>query len=232
MEELHRTLLEVGFAAGADLGLVLAGGYALTEHGLLEHASRDIDFATATTLPLPVVASRLATAYHDAGYAARIVETTARMARLLVSTGSAECEVDILKEAIGPPAQLRVGPVLAIDDAVGLKLRALHERAAHRDYVDVHAASSRYAWSELEALGARHTSGFSLVELAERLAGIGELVGDGFDRYGLDEAAVSELLRWAIAWEADIRARLAAGETGPAARADDGEWDAYLDPPG
>src|SRR5690349_21154376 len=116
MDELHRHLLDVGFAAGDDLGLVLAGGYALTAYEILKRPSRDIDFATATALPLPTVASRLADAYRSRGYAATIVEATPRMARLIVATGTAECEVDILKEAIGPAAQLSIGPVLAFED--------------------------------------------------------------------------------------------------------------------
>ena len=53
MKDLHRALLRVGFAAGPELGLVLAGGYALAAHQIVDRPSRDIDFATATALPLP-----------------------------------------------------------------------------------------------------------------------------------------------------------------------------------
>jgi hypothetical protein len=41
MEELHRRLLRIGFQAGDDLGLVLAGGYALGAHDLLDRPSQD-----------------------------------------------------------------------------------------------------------------------------------------------------------------------------------------------
>jgi hypothetical protein len=229
VEELHRALLEVGFRAGDDLGLVLAGGYALTAHDLLRRSSHDIDFATATMLPMPVVVFRLAQAYRNAGYQVDIIESTQRMARLTVSTPEIECEVDILKEAIGPPARLRIGPVLAFEDAVGLKMRALHERAAHRDYIDIRAASARLSRPDLEAFGARHTPGFSLEELADRLGAIGERSRAGFTAYGLDDVAIGELQTWAVHWESDIRLRLAAGETGPVALPDD-DWEAYLDP--
>ncbi|MDI5936923.1 MULTISPECIES: hypothetical protein [unclassified Micromonospora] len=53
---------------------------------------------------------------------------------------------------------LSIGPVLAFEDAVGLKVRALHDRAAHRDFIDIHAANAQLSWTELEALGARHTA--------------------------------------------------------------------------
>ncbi|MFG1848932.1 hypothetical protein [Micromonospora carbonacea] len=60
MEELHRQLLRIGFAAGDDLGLVLACGYAMCAHELVSRPSQDIDFATASALPLSTVGSRLA----------------------------------------------------------------------------------------------------------------------------------------------------------------------------
>ncbi|MGN9774226.1 nucleotidyl transferase AbiEii/AbiGii toxin family protein [Micromonospora sp. H33] len=229
MDDLHRRLLHIGFTAGDDLDLVLAGGYALSAHELTNRPSRDVDFATATNLPLPTVAARLADAYMGAGFTARIVEATPRMARLIVSKEQMTCEVDLLKEAIGPPAQLSIGPVLAFEDAVGLKVRALHERAAHRDYIDIRAANDRLSWHELESLGARHTVGFSLEELADRLGGVRELDDETFLAYGLGEADIEALCGWALAWEADIRLRVANGETGPTGVADD-EWDTYLDP--
>ena len=58
MDTLHRRLLRVGFAAGDALGLVLAGGYAMCAHELVNRPSQDIDFATATALPLPTVVAR------------------------------------------------------------------------------------------------------------------------------------------------------------------------------
>lgn len=228
MNPLHRRLLEVGFQAGDDLGLVLAGGYAMCAHELVNRPSQDIDFATATTLALPTVADRLAQAYAKAGFSAQIIEATPRMARMLVSEGEVSCEVDLLKEALGPPSQLSIGPVLAFEDAVGLKMRALHDRAAHRDFIDIRAAGLQLSWGDLEALGARHTAGFSLEELADRLGGIQERDTRTFLAYGLTEADVEALGVWALAWETDIRTRLANGEIGPSGVPDD-EWDSYLD---
>ena len=83
MDELHRQLLQIGFDAGDDLGLVLAGGYVLAAYELIDRPSRDIDFATATAVPLPQVVVRLAAAYRDAGFCADVIEATPRMARML-----------------------------------------------------------------------------------------------------------------------------------------------------
>ncbi|NES26758.1 hypothetical protein GCE86_30125 [Micromonospora terminaliae] len=46
MDTLRRRLLKIGFSAGDDLGLVLAGGYAMCAHELVDRPSQDIDFAT------------------------------------------------------------------------------------------------------------------------------------------------------------------------------------------
>ncbi|MCI4064336.1 nucleotidyl transferase AbiEii/AbiGii toxin family protein [Micromonospora sp. R77] len=230
MDVLHQRLLRIGFDAGDDLGLVLAGGYALSAHNLVNRPSRDIDFATATALPLPAVTSRLVEAYIQAGFTAKVIEAGGRMARLLVTGEAVACEVDLLKEAIGPPATLSIGPVLALEDAIGLKVRALHDRAAHRDYIDIRAANQLMHWSELEHLGARHTAGFSLEELADRLGGMHELDTETFASYGLTDADTQDLAGWASRWEADIRTRLANGEVGPSGVTED-DWESYLDEP-
>ena len=229
MDDFHRRLAQIGFAAGDDLGLVLAGGYAIAQYDLTSRPSQDVDFATASVLPLPQIADRLAQSYRDAGCTATVIESTPRMARLEIRSNGQVCEIDLLKEAIGPPAMLSVGPVLAIDDAIGLKVRALHERTTHRDFIDVRAASAAgYTPGDLERLGRRHTPDFSLTELADRLSGAVDLNDRGFAVYGLDTAAIHELRAWAAAWETDLRSRPEA-RTSPEQRPGEPNWDAELD---
>jgi hypothetical protein len=229
MDDFHRKLAQIGFDAGDDLGLVLAGGYAIAQYDLTSRPSQDVDFATASALALPQIVDRLAQAYRDAGLAVALIEATPRMAWLEVRDHDRVCEIDVLKEAIGPPAMLSVGPVLAIDDAIGLKMRALHDRTTHRDFIDVHAAIiSGYTTGDLERLGRRHTPDFSLTELADRLSGAVYLNDRGFAAYGLDAATIRDLRAWAAAWESDLRSRPTA-ESGPVRRPDEPDWDAYLD---
>ncbi|MEU7906849.1 nucleotidyl transferase AbiEii/AbiGii toxin family protein [Actinoplanes sp. NPDC049118] len=51
MDGFHRALTEIVFHAGDDLGLVLAGGYAISAHNLTSRPSQDVDFATAAAVP-------------------------------------------------------------------------------------------------------------------------------------------------------------------------------------
>jgi hypothetical protein len=122
VEDLHRELARIAFAAGEDLGLMLAGGYAIRAHGLTERQSGDLDLATSAGLDLPTIVGRLSDALRRSGFEVQIIESKPRMARLQVTRGAAVCEVDLLKEAVGPPALLDLGPVLTLDDAVGLKV--------------------------------------------------------------------------------------------------------------
>ena len=229
METFHQQLARIAFDAGDELGLVLAGGYAVSAHHLTDRPSQDLDFATASPMDLPDVAARLSAAYQRAGYRIAQVESTSRMARLEVSDGRQSCEIDLLKEAIGPPVQLEIGPVLTLDDAVGLKMRALHDRAAHRDFIDVYAAATRggYTPADLERLAAVHTPHFAAADLADRLEAV-ELRDDRtFHGYGLDDAQIAELQRWALDWASDLRARTQGSD--PAQEGLVPDWDAYLD---
>src|SRR2546428_494775 len=90
---------------------------------------------------------------------------------------------------------------------------------------DALAPHRHRSWPELENRGARHTVGFSLGELADRLGAITERDDRGFASYGLEDQ-ISRIRRWAVEWESDIRERLAAGEEGPTG-APDSSWDRY-----
>lgn len=229
MEDFHRALTEIAFRAGEDLGLVLAGGYAISAHNLTSRPSQDVDFATAAAIPMPTIVDRLSATFRDAGLTVAVVEIAPRMARLTVSAETQSCEVDLLKEAIGPPARMQIGPVLALDDAVGMKVAALHDRATHRDFIDVHAAATLggYTLRDLERLGRVHHSTLALADLAGRLDSI-ELRGDRrFYEYGLTPDELAALIRWAHQWADDINSRLHEEPSpGPSNGPD---WDAYLD---
>jgi len=121
--------------------------------------------------------------------------------------------------------------VLTLDDAVGLKVRPLADRALHRDFIDVHAAAVRagYTWPDLERLGALHTPNWSLADLADRLSAIDLRDDVTFTAYGLTDDQIAELRLWVQAGANDILARPAAGadflNEPPATTG----WDDYLD---
>lgn len=86
----------------------------------------------------------------------RIIGVDPRSARMMATdpaTGE-QCELDILKEVFSqPPAVMPYGPVLALYDVIGTKVRALAGRRLPRDLIDIHAASQLCSNIELETLG-------------------------------------------------------------------------------
>jgi hypothetical protein len=123
---------------------------------------------------------------------------------------SEDCEVDILKEGFNcPPEATPYGPVLALDDVIGTKVRALADRGYPRDLVDIHAASRIRSQGELESLGRRCAwDEFSLEGLAIRLSSVQWRDDEEFSAYGLSDNETADLRGWAQAWADDINRRL------------------------
>ncbi|MDQ1041138.1 hypothetical protein QFZ75_007554 [Streptomyces sp. V3I8] len=126
----------------------------------------------------------------------RSLETAPLSARFTVTdpaTGQ-ECEVDILKKIFwGPIAHTVYGPVLAEEDVIGTKVRALADRGAPRDLIDVFAASRRWTTSDLEEFVRRHARGrFEREDPQANLTGA-EWTDDAFTAYGLDNDAIAAL---------------------------------------
>ena len=140
------------------------------------------------------------------------LETAPLSARFTVSdpaTGQ-ECEVDILKEIFWRPiAQSPYGPVLAEEAMIGTKVRALADRGAPRDLIDVFAASRRWTNAELEEFGRRHARGrFEREDLQSNLTGAEWTDDEAFAAYGLDVATITALRSWAVEWGDSLAARL------------------------
>ncbi len=108
-----------------------------------------------------------------------------------------------------PPVLLGLGPVIALEDLIGTKVRALGDRGLPRDVIDVHAASEQFSIGELEALGARRPEEFDVQELHDRLESVAWVSDAEFEAYGLDPARIAELRLWAQQWQDGLAQRLA-----------------------
>lgn len=219
LTELHRRLIADVLAVGGAYPLVLAGGYAVRAHGLVDRLSQDIDVATENPEPMERIAGTVRAGLERRGWRVRVPETDPLSARLVVTdpADGQECEVGILKETLWrPPVRTAHGLVLSLDDLVGTKVRALADCGLARDLIDVRAASGHWSHAELEELGRRHARDtFDLTELQSRLDGVDWIDDTEFAAYGLDDAAIGDLRRWAQQWSDDIAERLLE-EAGPA----------------
>jgi predicted nucleotidyltransferase component of viral defense system len=198
---------------GNAFPLVLTGGYAVQAHRIVDRFSRDIDMATDSALTMEAIVSAVIDGLTERNWQVEVIGVDPHGARMMVTdpgTGE-QCELDILRESFSsPPETTPYGPVLALDDVIGTKVRALAGRGLPRDLIDIHAASRLRTMTELEALGRRHAwdDEFSLEDLKFRLDGADWYDNQAFAEYGLTDHDISDLRRWAQSWSDDINRRL------------------------
>ncbi|MEU6410791.1 hypothetical protein [Microbispora sp. NPDC046933] len=224
----HLRLIEDARPVLDRYDLLLAGGYALLAHGCrLSPVSTarpvdDLTFATGGEAPLAEIGAALAEAFASTGLSAEVCEAGARIGRVVVTdeiTGQS-CEVALLREPLRDrPADVGPCRVLGLDDAVGLKVRALQDRGLPRDFADVASVCGLYPFRLLEQLGARYDDEWRVEDLVQRLETVDLLADEAFG--GLDEEGVAAVRRFAYAWAEDIKLR----------RVDDGDAEFDLDVP-
>ncbi|WP_233256981.1 nucleotidyl transferase AbiEii/AbiGii toxin family protein [Promicromonospora sp. AC04] len=211
MPELHARLLADVIELGSPYPLVLTGGYAVRMHRLVSRPSQDLDVATENPAPMTDIADALRAGLEQRGWRVRSLETAPLSARFTVTDPATleECEVDVLKEVFWrPPVQSPYGPVLAEEDVIGTKVRALADRGAPRDLIDVFAASQRWTTADLEEFGHRHARGrFDQEDLQSILAGAEWIDDEAFAAYGLDSGVIEALRSWAVGWADDLAVR-------------------------
>jgi len=217
----HLRVLLDGLPVFERYGLLLAGGYAFRAHEILRRPSQDLDFATRDDTPLPEIAGHVRNAFQAAGYQVELVEATGRYARLTLRLpGSGEeLEMDLLKEALDPRfvtvqvtarTSIRALSLEDLEDTVGLKARAWHDRFVIRDIIDLHAAAGTFSYIDLERLARRHEPDLDLETILDHLAGVGVFPDEDFAEYELGEAEIADLRRWVTGWYDDLARRLAA----------------------
>ena len=218
----HLQVLLDGLPVFERYGLLLAGGYAFRAHEIVHRPSQDLDFATSDNTPLPEIAAHVQDAFQRAGYSVRLAEAASpRYARLVLQLpGSGEeLEMDLLKEALEPRwVTVQITPAasvraVSLEDTVGLKARAWHDRFVIRDIIDLHAVAGTFSYADLENLARRHDPDLDLEAILDHLAGVSVFADDDFAEYGLDEPRITDLRSWVTGWYDDLALRLAADLT-------------------
>jgi hypothetical protein len=211
----HARLVEVAMPVCAEYGLGLAGGYAVSAHGLADRPSDDVDFATGESTPMREIIDALAAVYRGAGFGVEILDVDARKGHLLVAlSAQAKYRVDVLKEPLQSPlTMMHFGLVVALEDSVAMKMSALYERCLPRDLIDVHGAAQRFSHAELISLVRRLREGdLSLEVFRDQLEFAATYPDEAFTRYGADTAQTFELRRWAQEWAIELGGQLADAE--------------------
>ena len=178
-------------AAGDEAGFALAGSGAIREHGLIDRPTEDVDLFTVQQAETRFGTSldRIIAALRAVGYTVETRRRQDTFAQLtIVSAQGHSTGMDLgVDWRAHPPVRLEVGPVLAIEDAVGNKVGALFSRAETRDYLDVDAIrrSGRYSDKELLNLARNADAGFNLGWFAQNLDHVERIQPEEVRVYGL-----------------------------------------------
>ncbi len=200
-------------AAGDEAGFALAGSGAIREHGLIDRPTEDVDLFTVQQAETRFGTSldRIIAALRAVGYTVETRRRQDTFAQLtIVSAQGHSTGMDLgVDWRAHPPVRLEVGPVLAIEDAVGNKVGALFSRAETRDYLDVDAIrrSGRYSDKELLNLARNADAGFNLGWFAQNLDHVERIQPEEVRVYGLTASQLDDVKTRTKAWAASIRGR-------------------------
>lgn len=213
MEPQHERIARIALAAGARYGLALAGGYAVSAHGIGDRPSGDVDLFTSWQHrgEFAELAAAVIAALEGAGYKASVIMSGETFARLTLTdpAGGTEEKVELSVDwRAHDPVQLAIGPVLHVDDAVANKVCALFGRALPRDFLDVDAAitSGRYTRDQLLELAAAADHGFDRLLFAEALGALTQITDAAFTEYRTDPGVIAKMRHRFAQWRHELLA--------------------------
>lgn len=212
MEPRHERIAKVALAAGAQHGLALAGGYAVSAHGMGNRPSGDLDLFTAweERAEFPSVVDEVLASLAGNGYAVTVVARTETFARLLVAEIDSSQEPEKVELSADwrahAPVVLGIGPVLHPDDAVANKMCALYGRALPRDFLDIDAVliSGRYSRQQLLDLASNADAGFDTQMFSQALGVLTQITDQAFDPYDVSSVQVAAMRERFAGWRLQL----------------------------
>jgi len=213
MDPDHEKAARIALSTTKDQGFALAGGHALTMHGIGSRQSKDIDLFTDRQTDFGQAVANLQAAYAEQGYQVEVPRQYPEYARLEVTKDGRTTQLDLGRDYRSRPAvETDVGPVLSVEDAVGSKVSAVYGRGEAKDHVDLQAAvqSGRYSRDELLALGdEREASPMDRELFAEQLSAAARIPDAKYAEQGLGLEQTAALKQDMNGWAQEMRTRAA-----------------------
>ncbi|HET8681071.1 MAG TPA: nucleotidyl transferase AbiEii/AbiGii toxin family protein [Micromonosporaceae bacterium] len=207
-------IAQLTLEAIADLGFALGGGQALHAHGYGDRLSLDLDFYVTRFDQDLFDRGETATlaALRARGYTAQIGHSDTWLRQILVNdpTTGEQVVLDLGQDyRQNPPIVITgLGPVIDLPDAAASKARALNDRRAARDYLDIHALLSQAAWTPARLFTALRDNLRPIItveEFAADLAAAGNQDPEDYHAYGLTDADITRLAADFTRWAAELR---------------------------
>jgi len=157
MLEIHRRLARVALRVAEQYGFVLAGGYAISQNGIGDRPSADVDLFTLIRDPESF--AQAVTVVKEALLNDDLIVTENRIGPTFADLGVRDPvtgEFSDIQLGVNyreyPPAHMDVGPVLDIRDAVAGKMSALWSRGEIRDFIDIDSVITSHRFTREDVL--------------------------------------------------------------------------------
>ena len=185
-------------------GFALAGAGALLVHGLIDRATRDLDYFTTPgeVEALATLRDALEETFDtlDLGHTRKRDLPT--FVRIEVSGGDDRCEVDLAVDYRALPAEpSQYGPTLAVRELAANKVLAVFGRAEARDFLDLAALSGQLDLREMIELASEKDRGFDTAGFLDGLSAFYRLTAADFE---LDDAGYERLRATVAVWRSQL----------------------------
>jgi hypothetical protein len=190
-------------------GFVLSGGRALTELGLGERPTKDLDVFTAKfdSAVFEQAVNTILAVLPTEGYRVSLDKMTDTFARIAVLKDGQTVTVDLgydYREY--EPIRLDVGIVLNEKDAILNKVSALYSRSLPRDFIDIYSIrkAQKMSDSDVLALSQERDEGFILEFFLEALRKIRQLTYKDFVEYKITHHDYENIVQSTLDWADEI----------------------------
>ncbi|MFK4087122.1 nucleotidyl transferase AbiEii/AbiGii toxin family protein [Kribbella sp. NPDC020789] len=212
MKPEHEEPVRIALSTLRDRGYALAGGNALTVHGIGDRASDDVDlFTNRMTDDVGAAAQQVRSALEERGHSVTI-EQQGVHSSLLIGAGDQQFSMDLgIDYRTREPVESAVGPVLHVDDAVGSKIASIYTRGEAKDFVDANAAlRAGYSTDQLMRLAdAREASPIDRPTFGQLLDSARHIPDREYAKYGLGPEETAGLKARMSGWADELRTRAA-----------------------
>lgn len=207
LSALQQQLAAIISALPSAEAFALAGGSALAAHGLLARQTKDLDYFASPkdADAVQVLAAAIEDACRTRDLHVRRERDSATFVRLTVTAESEQTEIDIAIDYRAlDPVQTRYGPALDLRELGANKVLAIFDRAAPRDFLDLHQSTRRFPFDELVTLAMQKDPGLDLNLLGQALQRITRFSPQ---HLRLDDAGMRQLLVDVQQWQEALNRR-------------------------
>jgi Nucleotidyl transferase AbiEii toxin, Type IV TA system len=214
LDDLHRQVAATALRAARAHGFALGGGNALIAHGVISRLTHDVDLFSDRESGVAEAGAAVEAALVKAGFTAERQDTTGGLGDIFYGMGDGLAEWLVTApggqqmtlqmsyfDRARRPITMDVGPVLALEDAIGGKVCALASRAEPRDYIDTAASLSRgYTPGQLIGFARRLDPGLEEQDFADAARQLDRMPDELFAQYELGPADMARLREQFAAW--------------------------------